>query len=408
MNDYDYKVHESVLIKILGYAFIVIAIGIAALGLFISVEDGRNVCFGAGACIAAVGGLFLLDYYRRGLYIIHSGKEYIYKPFIGPSKHFFRSDIARYEIRAVKFSPQDQCIVLYDYEGKKIAGLEFNMTNSEKFADEIATAEDIKKYENGETKSTIGEYFVEDKAVEDSAKLTEDKESRAKKIKIININNYILGAVMLGAAFIGIKTDLRIYSLFYVIGYLFMWIYAIVLRNYMVIEYNKNESYEKDYASFEFPIFSASVASLMGMSLFRNITYVDDIWNLALVLVFSLLLLFMFIALPKRKPYKIYFYVIIFVMAFISGLFFSNSVSYVTAEVERVEDIEVLDTDISYGSKGRKSYYITVECDSLHNEEVNVPKYIYDYAEGPLKDELVVVFATDVLGQEFYTIELDY
>jgi hypothetical protein len=95
-------------------------------------------------------------------------------------------------------------------------------------------------------------------------------------------------------------------------------------------------------------------------------------------------------------------------MAFISGLFFSNSVSYVTAEVERVEDIEVLDTDISYGSKGRKSYYITVECDSLHNEEVNVPKYIYDYAEGPLKDELVVVFATDVLGQEFYTIELDY
>ena len=85
-----------------------------------------------------------------------------------------------------------------------------------------------------------------------------------------------------------------------------------------------------------------------------------------------------------------------------------DSVSYYTAEVEVVEDIEVIDTEISRGSKGRRSYYLTINSDSLYNERVNVPRYIYDYANSPLKDDLVVVFATDILNQEFYTIELDY
>ncbi len=154
MKEYEYRVQESVLIKILGIAFIVVGIIVAGIGLFISVSDGRYVCFIAGGIIAAIGGLFLLDFYRRGLYIIREGKEYIYKPFIGASKYFYRSDVAKTEIRPVKFSPQDQCVVLYDYEGKKIAGVELNMVNAERFAEEIASPEDYDKFEKGETVGT--------------------------------------------------------------------------------------------------------------------------------------------------------------------------------------------------------------------------------------------------------------
>ena len=408
MKEYEYRVQESVLIKILGIAFIVIGIGVAGLGLLITVENGRYVCLIAGGIIAAIGGLFLLDFYRRGLYIIREGKEYIYKPFIGPSKHFFRSDVAKSEIRPVKFSPQDQCVVLYDYEGKKLAGVELNMVNADRFAQEIASPEDFDKFEKGETVSTLGDYFEENTAVDDSNGIVENKEERLKKIKVIKIVNYILGALLLGSSFVTIRTDFRVFSLVYIIGCLFTWLYGIVLRDYVVIEYNNKKKYEEEYASMGFPIFCAAIASLMGLSLFRNITYVDDVFSSVVVLIFSLAMVLIFIILPKKKPYKKYFYVLIFFMGLFSGLFLMDSVSYYTADVDRVEDIEIIDTEITHGSKGRRSYYLTINSDSLYNERVNVPKYIYDYAESPLKEDLVVVFATDILNQEFYTIELDY
>jgi hypothetical protein len=95
-------------------------------------------------------------------------------------------------------------------------------------------------------------------------------------------------------------------------------------------------------------------------------------------------------------------------MGFFSGVFLSNAVSYYTADVERVEDMTVIDSDIDFGTKGRRNYYLTIKSPSFACEEVSVPKYIYEYAQGPLEDDLVVVFAKDIFGQEFYTIELDY
>ena len=89
MTEYDYKVHESGIVIGLGIFVEIVAIGLAILGLFISPENGQSVCFVSAIIIAFLGGLILLDYFRRGLYVIKEGKAlYIAKDIFGVEVYY--------------------------------------------------------------------------------------------------------------------------------------------------------------------------------------------------------------------------------------------------------------------------------------------------------------------------------
>ena len=407
MTEYDYKVHESGIVIGLGIFVEIVAIGLAILGLFISPENGQSVCFGAAIIIALLGGLIILEYYRRSLYIVREGQEYLYRPFIGSSKSFRRSDIARYEIRPVKLSPQDECIVLYDYEGKKLVGLELNMVNARRFAEEISSAEEVDARIQEDANKSVGDYFVEDKWSTDKSITKEEKDSRRNKVNILQTINYVLGFVLFAVPCISLIIDTKLFCMIYIFCIIGAWIYFIIFRNYMVFEHKDKTNYDKSmYASGEVPIWCAAVSSLFGLlKVFLNINHVNYIVFTIEIIGFAVIVTLLFGVLPKEREYKKYFYICVAILGVYSGWLLSDSVSVVTAEVESAEKLTIVDAEIHHNNRGPDTHYLTVDSESFEDEELSVTDDIYYLATEGYEDELRLYIAKDIFGVEVYYID---
>jgi len=407
MTEYDYKVHESGIVIGLGIFVEIVAIGLAILGLFISPENGQSVCFGAAIIVALLGGLILLDYFRRGLYVIKEGREYLYTPFIGLSKSFSRADIARYEIRPVKLSPQDECIVLYNYDGKRLAGLEVNMVNAKRFAEEIASPEEVDVRLEEDANKSVGDYFVEDNWSTDKTITKEEKESRRNKVKILQNVNYVLGFLLFAVPCISLIIDTKLFCMIYIICILVAWVYFIIFRNYMVFEHKDKTNYDKSmYASGEVPIWCAAVASLFGLlKVFLNINHVNYTVFTIEIICFAVIVTLLFGVLPKEREYKKYFYVCVAILGVYSGWLLSDSISVVTAQVESEEELTIVDAEIHHSNRGPDTHYLTVDSESFTEEEMSVSDEIYYLATEGYEDELRLYIAKDIFGVEVYYID---
>ena len=136
-QEYEYKVHEPKIVAIVACLLLFAALLCAAIGVdqFVSGTMTEPIPFFILLISFLLPGiLLLLDYKRRALYVIRSGYDYCYVPFIGNKRCFRREDIATAKIRRVKFSPADLCIVATDHDGKKLFGVELNMINAERIA----------------------------------------------------------------------------------------------------------------------------------------------------------------------------------------------------------------------------------------------------------------------------------
>ncbi|SOB91619.1 hypothetical protein [Pseudobutyrivibrio ruminis] len=407
MTEYDYKVHESGIVIGLGIFVEIAAIGLAILGLFISPENGQSVCFGTAIIVGLLGGLIILEYYRRSLYIVREGQEYLYRPFIGSSKSFRRSDIARYEIRPVKFSPQDECIVLYDYEGKKLVGLELNMVNAKRFAEEISSAEEVDARIQEDANKSVGDYFVEDNWSTDKSITKEEKDSRRNKVNILQTINYVLGFVLFAVPCISLIIDTKLFCMIYIFCIIGAWIYFIIFRNYMVFEHKDKTNYDKSmYASGEVPIWCAAVSSLFGLlKVFLNINHVNYIVFTIEIIGFAVIVTLLFGVLPKEREYKKYFYICVAILGVYSGWLLSDSISVVTAEVESAEELTIVDAEIHHNNRGPDTHYLTVDSESFEDEELSVTDDIYYLATEGYEDELRLYIAKDIFGVEVYYID---
>lgn len=407
MENYVYKVRESIIVIILGIIILVAGLVCVGVGFMISPENGRSVCFVVGAIITALGLVFVYEYNRRALIVIEEGREYIYRPFIGPSKHFYKSDVAKTEIRPVKLSPQDECIVVYDYDGKKIVGLEMNMVNADRFAKEISRKEVYEASLHEEKKNPFGSYFKED---DDLDLIPEsEKELRRRKIAKIQTANYVLGTVILLSALASLFLGRKMFCIIFMAVSLVSWVFFLAMRNYMVFEHNKNATYDKTlFASAEFPVWTLAVVSLLGLNkIFVGIHYVDSTNLVFEILGFTLLMVLLFAILPKDRKYKFYFYILIFFVSGFNGWLLAESFSYYTAEVTSVEEIEVTHTRKEYHRKRGYDYYITIDSDTFNNKEIEVTEAIYDKARIGHTAGMELYFAEDLLGSEFYYIQYE-
>ena len=407
MEEYEYKVHESGIVLGLGIFVELIAIGIGVLAMFIKPENGQFSCFITALVIALLGGLIFLDYYRRTLFVIKEGREYIYRPFIGPSKSFSRADIAKYEIRPVKLSPQDECIVLYDYEGKKLAGLELNMVNARKFAEEISSPEEVDTRIHEDANKSVGDYFKEDNWSTDTTISKEEKKSRRNKVKVLQKINYVLGFILFAVPCISLIIDTKLFCMIYIFCILGAWVYFIALRNYMVFEHKDKTNYDKSmYASGEVPIWCAAVSSLFGLlKVFLNINHVNYIVFTIEIIGFAVIVTLLFGVLPKEREYKKYFYICVAILGIYSGWLLSDSVSVVTAEVESAEKLTIVDAEIHHNNRGPDTHYLTVDSESFEDEELSVTDDIYYLATEGYEDELRLYIAKDIFGVEVYYID---
>ena len=404
IKNYKYKVHESILVMIFGIAFFVFAALMAAIGFIVNNESDQVVCFWVAFFIALIGLVILYEYYRRVLFVIEEGKEYLYRPFIGSSRHFYRSDIAKHEIRTVKFSPQDLCIVLYDYDGKKIVGLELNMVNADRFADEISGVEN--DYVELQEKNGAGQYFKESEESEFETLSENDIAERKNKVAKYQKANYALGALILVVAAI-LLFDKKLFCLIFLCLSVFTWFYFIIARDYIVLEHPKKCTYDKSmYASAAFPIWSLSVATLFGLNgVFNDLHYTDN-KIFFVVLGFTIFIVILFKILPNKKEYKFSFYLIIMFVAAINGWIMSSAITYLTGEVVCSEEIEIIDARTKYEGKQGKNYYITINSDSFSGEEIEVTSDTYDKVLENSND-IKLFFAEDIFGIEYYYLDDD-
>lgn len=407
MKQYVYKVHESAVGLVLGIILFIIAVGVFIVGFFVSPENGQAVCFWMAAVMAVFGGLLLLDYFRRGLLVVVEGREYIYRPFIGPSKHFYRHDVGRTEIRPVKFSPQDECIIVYDREGKRLAGLELNMINSSRFIQEIVSGDNYADSANVEYKEVSKSYFkeLETSSVENLSE--NEKKLRRQKVAKIQRFNYGIGIAILFIAVISLTIDKKLFCILISLSIIATWAYLIAMRDYLVFEYNKIADYDKTlYASSFVPVMATCAASILGpVMIFMGINYTNYVFIVVRILLFGLLLLALYIIVPKENNYKIFFYILVFIIGCINGWMLSGSITYCTGKVTDTEEIEIVDNRISESSKGSDFYYVTINSDSFDEEEIEVSKEVYRKAIGRSSKKLQLYFAKDILGAEYYYIE---